>query len=369
MKKYPEYFDRMRLLMIKNKRTARHFCIINVAITALVLASAFPSFAQNGGYAGSYTRMGFGPRGMAMGNAMTSVEDEGIYGHYNPALAAGINDNQIDISAAAMTFNRSLNALNVTFKLPPDAGLNVGILNAGVGSIDGRSNSGYHTENFSTREYQFFTDFGIRLTTKLQAGIGIKFSYANYSNSVPGALGTGFDVGILYRPTSRLAIGVALQDMLSYYRWDTQKLYNTSGSLQTKDKFPTRIKIGLSYRFLNNKLLLATDFENRVQYADAMSYQVSDNAGIPTQYLVSQPVTNSSQQLRFGAAYRLDKRFTLRAGWQLNDLSNPGDSNIPSLGFSIHLPFDKFSPSIDYAFIREPNGLTFMHVFALRLIL
>ena len=355
--------------MIKNNHTVRHFCITITAITSIVLISVFPTFAQNGGYVGSYTRMGFGPRGMAMGNAMTSVEDEGIYGHYNPALAAGINDNQIDISAAAMTFNRSLNALNVTFKLPPDAGLDIGILNAGVSSIDGRSNSGYHTENFSTREYQFFADFGLRLTTKLQAGIGIKFSYANYYKTVPSALGTGFDIGLLYHPTSRLAIGLAVQDMLSYYRWDTQKLYNTLGSLQTKDKFPTRLKMGISYRFLNNKLLIAADFEDRIQYADALSYQITDNAGIPTQYLVSQSVTNNSQQLRLGTAYRLDKRFTLRAGWQWNDLSNPGNSNTPSLGFSIHLPFDKFSPSIDYAFIREPNGLAFMHVFALRLIL
>lgn len=362
------FFSKLTMMIHKN-HTFRRNSITLAAITVLVFISSAPSFAQNGGYVGSYTRMGFGPRGMAMGNAMTSVEDEGIYAHYNPALAAGVTGNQIDISAAAMTFNRSLNALNITFKLPPDAGLNIGILNAGVGSIDGRSNSGYHTENFSTQEYQFFTDFGIRLTTKLQAGIGIKFSYANFYQSVPSALGTGFDIGILYHPVPRLAVGFAVQDLLSYYRWDTQKLYNTTGSLQTKDKFPTRIKLGVSYRMLKDKLIVAADFENRIQYADALSYQISDNAGNPSQYLVSHSVSNNSRQLRFGAAYRLDKRFTVRAGWQWNDLQNPGNSGTPSAGFSIHLPFDKFSPSIDYAFIREPNGIAFMHVFALRLLL
>lgn len=349
----------------KTRKRKYLYKIIPALLTMALFSS--PAYCQDGGYAGAYTRMGFGPRGMAMGNAMTSVEDEGIYAHYNPAFAAGVTDNQIDISAAAMTFNRSLNALNVTFKLPPDAGLDVGLLNAGVGSIDGRSNSGYHTNYFSTEELQFFADFGIHFSDKIQGGIGLKFSYANYFKSVPSALGTGFDVGILYRPTTQLAIGFAAQDMLSYYRWNTQKLYNTSGSLQTKDKFPTRLKLGVSYRFFNKKLLVSMDFENRIQYSDELTYQISDNSGTPTQYLASQSITNNSRQLRFGAAYKIDKRITLRAGWQWNDLNNMSSSNVPSAGFSIHLPFDKFSPSIDYAFLREPNGMAFMHVFALRL--
>lgn len=337
--------------------------IVGISLVSL----AAPARAQEGGYAGAFTRMGFGPRGMAMGNAMTSVEDEGIYAHYNPALAAGVINDQFDVSVAAMAFNRSLNAVNAAFKLPPNAGIDIGILNAGVGNIDGRSSSGYFTGYFSTEQYQFFADFGVKLSHKLQAGVGIKLTYANFSKAVPAALGTGFDLGLLFQPTKHLSIGFAAQDLLSYYRWDTQKLYGTSGSLETKDRFPTRLKLGASYRFFNNKLLVSTDFENRIEYASHLLTQVSNTFGTPQQYIVSHGVILNTQQLRFGAAYRIDNHITVRAGWQFNDLRNTQNSNIPSVGFSIHLPFDELSPSIDYAFLKEPNGVSYMHVFALRL--
>jgi hypothetical protein len=91
--------------------------------------------------------------------------------------------------------------------------------------------------------------------------------------------------------------------------------------------------------------------------------------GIPTTRDITQSTTSKSKLWRIGASYHIHKRFTLRAGWQVNDLKQSGETNIPSLGFSVHLPFDHFSPSIDYAFLREPDGVANMHVFSLRLIL
>ena len=89
-----------------------------------VTAANLPVMAQNGGYAGAYTRLGFGPRGMAMGNAMTAVTSEGSYGHYNAALAARpIQEVDVDLGTSAMAFDRSLHHLNAAFPLTGDANI------------------------------------------------------------------------------------------------------------------------------------------------------------------------------------------------------------------------------------------------------
>jgi hypothetical protein len=58
---------------------------------------------------------------------------------------------------------------------------------------------------------------------------------------------------------------------------------------------------------------------------------------------------------------------TLRAGYQNGDLGYFEDNQRISMGFSVHLPFDAMSPSVDYSVTREPGGMSFMHAFAIRL--
>ncbi len=326
--------------------------------------------AQTGGFAGAYTRMGFGPRGMAMGNTIGSVPEQGIYGHYNPALAAFVQGHQVDLSVAAMSFDRSLNSLDLTLRLPPKAGLQVGLLDSHVGKIDGRSQSGYHTDYFSTREIQAFAAFGINISNKIEAGIGLKLNYADFYSGVNASTSTGIDLGLLYQPVAHLRLGFALQDLLASYHWDTTGLYGDNTGKLTKDEFPTRLRFDGSYRLLGSRLILAAEYELRIQSSRISSTAIDTTiSAVPTEYRVSSVVHTSSSQLRFGVAYRIHPRITLRGGWQILDLKHPGYSRQPSLGFSVNLPFDRFHPSIDYAFIREPDGVANMHVFALRFVL
>ena len=70
--------------------------------------------------------------------------------------------------------------------------------------------------------------------------------------------------------------------------------------------------------------------------------------------------------LKLGGTWHAHERFTLRAGYRITDTQVTGSGSI-STGFSVHLPFDNFAPSFDYAFISEPYGISNIHVFALRL--
>lgn len=309
----------------------------------LLLALPTVLWAQPSGFAGSFTRMGFGPRGMAMGNALAASDGEGIYGYYNPALAAqNTQTTQLDLSTALMTFDRSLHSLNASFSLPPDAGINIALHSAGVDDIDGRTSSGYFTEELSTREYQLLTAFGIRLHEKFSAGLGIKLNLANYHSELSNAKGVGFDIGLLYHLRQRLSVGLAIQDLLASYGWNSAELYGGESGASDTENFPTRYTLGFSYN-LNPNALVTTSY-GLMTHKDLVFHQ-----------------------LRIGGRWKVHERLSLRAGWQVDDLEQLKTSNRPSAGFSVHLPFDSLRPSVDYAFLLEPNQISSMHVFGLKL--
>jgi len=320
----------------------KHSAKLIILIVIFLFCVPSTAFTQSGGSAGAFSRIGFGPRGMAMGNALTAVTSEGIYPYYNPALTAeSSRGNQFDFSTAAMSFERSFNTVNGTFRLPPTAGITLSLINANVSGIDGRSPDGYDTGMFQTHEYQIASAMGIQISTQLSAGVGLKYYIADYHNDLANTSTLGLDLGALYKVSKNLKLGLTVQDMIASYTWDSSTLYGDESSVRT-DNFPTRLQIGGSYSGLSDLTLSMEG--GRIYYEN-----------------------ESSINVRLGAAYNLHKRITIRAGWQIDALSSVKRTNRGSAGFSVHLPFDLLSPSVDYAFIQEGNNISYMHSFGLRL--
>lgn len=344
------------------------FSLKAAVLFIIVLAlSAADTAAQSGGFAGAYNRMGFGARGMGMGNAYTAVFQEGTYAHYNPALAALTNQTQFDVSVASMSFDRTLNSVNAVFQLPPTAGINIGINQAKVSDFDGRTVSGSPTDTFSTNEMSLFMAFGLRPSNKLSVGFAAKFFYADFFRDVDNQFGFGIDLGLLYRVDHQHSIGFAVMDILSAYTWDASDLYGAQSSPK-RTNFPTRFKLGSAYNFIETRLLVSVEFEVRLEQAEIPVIEESQSStGAPIMRTNRESINTNTILGRIGAVYFLHERLTLRGGWQINDFDYMGDSHIPSVGFSVHLPFDLLSPSIDYTYMREPEGISSMHVFSLRL--
>lgn len=322
--------------------------------------------AQAGGFTGAFSRIGFGPRGMAMGNALTGTHQGGAYGYYNPALAARPNDFiQVDLASSAMTFDRQLHMASAQFQLPPSAGISVAILNGRIGDIDGRTQSGYHTEMLSTSQYQMITNFGIRFTETFWGGVGIKVNISDFHPDVSTETSIGLDAGF-YKQTGRVGIGFAVQDLFAKTNYDTSTLFGSNTGGARSNDYPTRIKLGGSYSY-SSDLLFTADYEIQILSSEVQSIETSLIEGRPVTNTVRSEVTTNTQILRIGGSYQLHPRITVRSGLQALDL-NQDDINLqPSAGFSLHLPFDRWSPAIDYAFVREPSNISTMHVFSIRL--
>jgi len=289
-----------------------------------------------GGLAGAPFRMGFAARGIGMGNSLTAVPYGNINSYYNPALLPYQPAPTVLLSYGSLSLDRRLNFVSYAQHLNPDAGISVGIINAGVSNLDGRDNDGQPTETYSTSENQFFLSFGLNPDKKLSFGVTAKVLYYHLFTDVKSTT-FGVDLGALYSISDELKLGVVVQDMLSKYRWDTSNLYGLEGSSYEND-FPPRRRMGLSYFSRDWGLVVSGEIE----------------------------WIGSAGFARFGTELDLFSGLQIRGG--IDQISFSGDvAAKPSIGFSVQTQVAAWNPRIDYAYVIEPYISSGMHYLTLSL--
>jgi hypothetical protein len=304
-----------------------------ILFAALLMLTTFSS-AQLAGTPGAFSRMGFGARGMGMGNALTAVKTGENSGYYNPAAVALLKAHNASMSYGILSLDRSLNSIFYAMPIDTNAGLAFGILNAGVSNIDGRDMDGFKTETYSVSENQFSLSFALRVR-KLTIGITTKLYYFSLFDKL-SSTGAGFDFGVIYPITSNLMVAGTLKDINSKYRWDTSDLYGQLGN-STIDKFPARQTAGVSYVFDGMIGLLSAEIEHS---------------------------NKATTIIRAGGEISPIDAVTLRAGIDGCDLKKSEQAH-PSFGFTIRTDYTDWKPSVNYAYILEPYGLFSIHVISL----
>lgn len=299
----------------------------------IILLIANSAFAQLGGYPGSFTRMGFGARGISMGNAMTSVIQGDVTGFYNPAISAFQNEHLINLSYSFLSFDRSLNFISYTknFRFTNQksggAGFTFSWINAGVSNIDGRDIDGFHTEDYSVYENQFMFAPSIKVSEKFAFGIGFKLYYSKLFEGVKST-SVGFDFGALYIVNDKVTVGASVKDIKSKYEWNTNGIYGQYGNTTT-DKFPLLYTLGVSYNLPKNFGLVSLDFQS------------SDK---------------KSNIIRMGVEVKPVKDFAFRGGFDRFDFSS--SDKFGNASFMFGVGYQKALKSIilgiDYAFVMEP---------------
>lgn len=318
--------------------------IILVIVLSFQIIFAQAKTSKISSMPGAFSRMGFGARGMGMGNAMSAVTEGNLVSYYNPALVVFQDGNLFQTSYSFLSFDRSLNFLSFTRRFDlfsssnsskprSSAGISIGIINSGVGDISGRDNEGNVTENLSTSENQFFLGFANRFSDKLSIGIEVKFYYYKLYKDI-SATSVGLDFGALYRLNDHWNLSLMISDINSKYKWDSTPIYGQDGT-NSEDKFPILKKIGLSYTEKNIGLIIAAEYEN------------------------SNGETNI---LRGGIEYNIIDKLFLRAGVDQFNLSNSDFPAKPSFGFSYFKNFDNIIIGIDYAFMIEQYSSQDRHI-------
>jgi hypothetical protein len=308
-------------------------CILTVLLVSSV------SSAQIGGAPGAYGRMGFGSRGMGMGNAMTAVVSGEVSGYYNPAVIPLAEYRYVSGSFGILSVDRSLNFIGFTQVLPPDAGVSAGLINAGVGNIDGRDADGEQTGMMKTSEDQLFLGFGLKFYSGFSMGITLKILYYHLYTDMTSVT-AGLDFGVMYRVDNALSFGLTVKDVNSRYKWDSSPLYLDQGTT-SEDPFPLRIAGGVAYVLPDSLALVSAD----VEFSNV-----------------------KTRTLRVGAEIPVIREVVLRAGVDRIDLKEKGTGTSPSFGFTIARGLHGWTPSITYVYVLEPFAPAGMHMISLGVI-
>lgn len=306
--------------------------------------------AQIGSYAGAFSRMGFGARGMSMGNSVSSDIFGDVSGIYNPALATFQNDGKLDIGYTFLSLDRKLNFVGFTkkFKLPNQdeggAGITLAWINAGVSDIDGRDNDTRQIGEFSTFENQFYLGTSFILSDQLSIGVGFKLYYAKLFEEITTS-SFAIDLGGIYRANKYLAIGITFKDLGAKYEWQTTSIYGANGN-STEDKFPKMLEISGTYLLPKNYGIISLGLvqyfnpENEIFTATETSTESSNNSVI-----------------RFGIETNIISQVRLRAGLDRIDFTadDIAGNLKPSLGFGLDKSFSKsINLGVDYSVQLEP---------------
>ncbi len=283
-----------------------------------------PAWAgSNGGYAGSFSRMGLGAQGLAMGNTGVAGSRNGFAAYYNPAGLSYLEDKYVSMTYYFLSMDRKFHYVGFALPLRPSAGIAVAWTHAGVSDIEGRSFTGRVDDTYSTGENAFILSFSNRFFQKFS--VGISFKYLQHNLLEISGSGVGFDIGFLYQPFEPLFVGLQIKDFNAGYTWNTQDIFNEQGSNYT-EKFPQILKLGIAWRCLAN-LLIAGD------------YEISDQA---------------DSRIHLGAEYTFKDLINIRAG--LNH-SNP------TFGFGIAYDIlPRVSSRLDYSSVFGVAGEGVTHV-------
>jgi hypothetical protein len=294
--------------------------------------------ADYAGYSGSFLRMGTSARSMAMGSGFTAELDRGFTAYHNPASVAYLEKRQASFSNHSLGLDRKFIASSIATHLPPTAGLGVAWVSAGVDGIDGRTTAGEATQTLSTSEDAIYISFAQRLQPWISVGINVKILYNQLpmNESDLTGKGPGFDIGILLRPGKRMTFGLMIQDMNSYYQWNTSSVFDDDRA-PYRDIFPTIYRLGMTYK--KGKLYFTGD------------------AGIIAGDKMDETYGYLGQTIRAGVEYTYRKNYFFRGGY--------GNGRI-GVGAGMNFSFIKKNDAfLDYAMIVEfPVGMAHIITYA-----
>ncbi len=235
----------------------------NIFVVWILLLPAILFASENGGYAGSFLRMGVGARAISMGNTGVAHPTNAYSTFYNPASFGLIEDHLVGLSYSFLSLDRRFEFVSFSMKVPPEAGFSIGWIESGVGDLKSYNSIGEITGDINQSANAVYFSFGRKFGDRLSIGVSLKilFEFINdgtdefdYSSN-----GVGFDIGILYKINDDLILGGQVKDINSKFKANTDKIFERGGT--TIDKFPVSSRIGAFYHTPLQWLRAAYDFE------------------------------------------------------------------------------------------------------------
>ena len=306
----------------------------------LLLTLTAPSAASK--YAGEFLSMGVGARALGMGGAFVALANDASATYWNPAGLVQLDQPELSIMHAER-FAGIVKYDWLCYVHPHQKGFHSGtfgvsLVRLGVDDIpitalpDESSplhpvkNRPYVARWASDAEYALYLSYARSTQTPLSYGGNVKVLRKGVDDYT--AWGLGVDLGLLFRPTERLNVGLNLQDATTtLVAWDNG----------TRESISPTAKIGGTYTFdfdvLRGSLTPALDIDFRFE---GRKYASQYHWG------------NLSADIRFGAEYWFKRMFAVRLGSDdIRRLAVGTGFRLQQFGFNLE------QLTIDFAFLSK----------------
>ncbi len=322
--------------------------LILAAVLTLPLSSAHAEEAD-GGYAGAFLQIPVGARPTAMGGAYTALSNDGAAPLFNPAGITSLTRPLFSSSYRAMKLDRSLGFFSAFLPTRGQSVIGINWLYAGSGSVAARDavDGDLLGHDVEFNQHSIGVLFAKRFTPRLS--LGANFAYLVSTFPEETAFTVGVDVGAMlhvdyfFHREDRedmairdIQIGATVKNLGSNYSWSSDGYFDVYGGGRggdTEEKVPMEFGLGVSARFLQRKLVLATDLLKNVE---------------------------QSAELHAGAEYFISPEFAVRGGYSDERLT-------VGTGYLIRLK--ALSLAIDYAFATDKVDEGDEHIFSFDLLI
>jgi hypothetical protein len=286
------------------------------------------SHANTGGAAGAFLQLGGGARACGMGGAYVAVADDIYSLYWNPGGLNHLTRTELASSYRFMSLDRRCFFSGIAQPLKPDGGYALGWLHAGT-EVDGRDINGKITERMSDSENAFYFAFARGLPLSIPASLGLTMKYLYQTLADQTAKGLGFDLGLQLEFFSNFRMGCVVKDMGTHLSWKTTLW---EGETSSRDNVPSSLVVGLSYRALSNRLLVAAD---------------------------ASKTRDSGNDVRVGSEFSVHPVLSVRGG--VSHLLE-ADMRSVSAGFDLRVVVPPGFFRFGYAYVTDPIGAGSTHV-------
>lgn len=325
-------------------------------ITALILSVALiaPAMAETGkaGMTGAFMKFGLGARSLGMGGAFTGVAQgiDAIY--YNPGGLGYNLEKEVGFTYHSLTLDRQLNSGAFTYPIRNEAILAISWINSSVGDVPMIDSDRNYYDDFSNHSNSFGLTFSKAILPQLSFGANLRYLQSTLDQLNSYTIGA--DLGVLAKPLPNYAIGLSISDLGSNLQWDSQNYWSGNRGGSFNDRFPYRIRGGVSGTFLDERLLAAVDVM-KVENLDLKFYAGGEYFFVK-RFVKLIEDEEAEDELREVIINR--KLLGLRAGYSDGSMT---------FGGSIYYPLGSYSGGFDYAFMSGTEGNSSYHIITARM--
>ncbi len=169
-----------------------------LSLLILFLSFTAASFAQNDGAANTglaFLKLGIGARSIAMGEAFSSLADDGTAFIYNPARMNASENGNVTAMFNKTMLDMTTNYVGAKFRIKK-FGIGIGLLKTTISDIEVRNTPGAPLEKFNADNFSGGISLSYEVYKNLSLGLTGKLLYEKIY--IDEASGFGMDIGANY---------------------------------------------------------------------------------------------------------------------------------------------------------------------------